>query len=98
MGTGLQPGHRPDAATRLRILRRLQLRQVRSRVSRNSAARVTDLLIGDLFTDQVDVVWQPIESLYPAGKTPPSGWNAGTPAEIAANKANELYLPEGLRP
>ena len=60
--------------------------------------KITDLLIGDLFTDQVDVVWQPIQSLYPPGKTPPSGWNAGTPAEIAANKANELYLPEGLRP
>jgi flavin-dependent dehydrogenase len=26
---------------------------------------VTDLLIGDLFTDKVDKVWQPMESLYP---------------------------------
>ena len=26
---------------------------------------VTDLLIGDLFTDRVDEVWQPMESLYP---------------------------------
>ena len=29
---------------------------------------MTDLLIGDLFTDRVDKVWAPMESLYPAGK------------------------------
>lgn len=59
---------------------------------------VTDLLIGDLFTDRVDRVWQPIESIYPPGKSAPPGWNSGTPVEISANKANELFLPEGLRP
>lgn len=59
---------------------------------------VTDLLIGDLFTNRVDSVWQPMESLYANGKVPPSRWDAGTPPEIAANKANELILPEGLRP
>jgi flavin-dependent dehydrogenase len=59
---------------------------------------VTDLLIGDLFTDRVDKVWQPLESLYPEGKTPPPGWQAGTPAETATNKANELILPPGNRP
>ncbi len=60
--------------------------------------KVTDLLIGDLFTDKVDVVWQPMESLYPSGRTPPKPWDAGTPPEIAANKVNELFLPEGRRP
>lgn len=60
--------------------------------------RVTDLLIGDLFTDKVDVVWQPMESLYREGKHAPNAWNSGTPAEIAANKQNELCLPEGLKP
>jgi flavin-dependent dehydrogenase len=60
--------------------------------------KVTDLLIGDLFTDRVDVVWRPMESLYASGKTAPSAWNSGTPAEIAANKVNELHLPEGHRP
>jgi hypothetical protein len=60
--------------------------------------KVTDLLIGDLFTDQVDVVWQPMESLYATGKTSPSSWDSGTPPEIAANKVNELILPEGHRP
>jgi hypothetical protein len=59
---------------------------------------ITDLLIGDLFTDRVDKVWQPMESLYPPGKAPIPPWNAGTPAEQAENKANELVLPDGRRP
>ncbi len=59
---------------------------------------VTDLLIGDLFTDRVDGVWQAMESLYPEGKAPPPAWDSGTPPQVAANKANELILPEGLRP
>ena len=29
---------------------------------------ITDLLIGDLFTDKVDKVWAPMEALYPPGK------------------------------
>lgn len=60
--------------------------------------KVTDLLIGDLFTDAVDVVWQPMESLYREGKTQPKKWDSGTPPEIAATKVNELFLPEGRRP
>jgi hypothetical protein len=59
---------------------------------------VTDLLIGDLFTDKVDCVWKPLEALYPEGKTPPAPWFAGTPMEDAVNKANQLVLPEGARP
>jgi hypothetical protein len=59
---------------------------------------ITDLLIGDLFTDRVDAVWEPMESLYPPGKPPIPPWNAGTPAPLAGNKANELVLPEGRRP
>jgi flavin-dependent dehydrogenase len=59
---------------------------------------ITDLLIGDLFTDRVDSVWQPMESLYPPGKTPPPRWDSGTPLEVVQNKANELILPEGYRP
>ena len=60
--------------------------------------KVTDLLIGDLFTAKVDEVWQPMESLYPPGKTPPKMWDAGTPPEVAATKVNELFLPDGRRP
>jgi hypothetical protein len=59
---------------------------------------VTDLLIGDLFTDKVDSVWAPLESLYPEGKKPPSSWETGAPAQTAATKHNELILPEGSRP
>ena len=59
---------------------------------------VTDILIGDLFTDRVDKVWQPMESLYPPGKAPIPPWDAGTEMEHAPEKANELKLPEGWRP
>jgi flavin-dependent dehydrogenase len=59
---------------------------------------MTDLLIGDLFTDRVDSVWQPMESLYPQGKMPPVGWDSGTSPQNAESKANELILPEGIRP
>jgi flavin-dependent dehydrogenase len=59
---------------------------------------ITDLLIGDLFTDRVDKVWRPMESLYPPDKRPIPGWDAGLPTEQAESKANELLLPEGRRP
>ena len=59
---------------------------------------VTDLLIGDLFEDKVDKVWQPMESMYPAGKGKLPSWSAGTPADAAEHKANELVLPEGRKP
>jgi flavin-dependent dehydrogenase len=56
---------------------------------------VTDLLIGDLFTDRVDAVWGPMESLYPPDKKSIPAWTAEAPPDIAANKVNELFLPEG---
>jgi hypothetical protein len=56
---------------------------------------ITDLLIGDLFTDRVDKVWGPMESLYPKDKAPIPRWDAGLPIAEAPNKANELFLPEG---
>ena len=59
---------------------------------------ITDLLIGDLFTDRVDKVWAPMESLYETGKPPIPAWNAGLPAQSAPDKANELVLPDGRRP
>jgi flavin-dependent dehydrogenase len=59
---------------------------------------VTDLLIGDLFEDKVDKVWQPMESMYPVGKGELPSWRAGTPADAAEHKANELVLPEGRKP
>lgn len=59
---------------------------------------VTDLLIGDLFTDRVDKVWQPMEALYPPGKVAPAPWFAPASPEVAQTKVNELFLPEGHRP
>jgi flavin-dependent dehydrogenase len=59
--------------------------------------RVTDLLIGDLFTDRVDGVFTSMETLYPDGKTPPPAWDAPAPSASPV-KANELLLPEGPRP
>jgi flavin-dependent dehydrogenase len=56
---------------------------------------ITDLLIGDLFTERVDKVWGPMESLYPKDKPPIPRWDAGLPVADAPNKANELFLPEG---
>jgi flavin-dependent dehydrogenase len=59
---------------------------------------LTDLLIGDLFTDKVDKAWKPMESLYPEGKTAPQPWFAPASEEVTQNKVNELFLPEGYRP
>jgi flavin-dependent dehydrogenase len=59
---------------------------------------VTDLLIGDLFTERVDKVWKPMESLYPAGKKRLQTWKEGLTPESAGHKANELVLPDGRRP
>jgi flavin-dependent dehydrogenase len=59
---------------------------------------ITDLLIGDLFTNRVDIVWEPMESLYPPGKPPIPPWQAGMSPDVATDKANELVLPDGRRP
>ncbi len=59
---------------------------------------VTDLLIGDLFTDRVDKAWEPMESLYPPEKKPIPTWSAAAPVDVAENKLNELYLPTGPKP
>jgi flavin-dependent dehydrogenase len=64
----------------------------------NLRGTITDLLIGDLFTDRVDCVWGPMESLYPPGKSPIAPWNAEAPAEVMENKVNELFVPSGPVP
>jgi flavin-dependent dehydrogenase len=57
---------------------------------------VTDLLIGDLFTDRVDQVWAPMEAMYPENKHVIPAWDAGVPVDNAPEKANELFLPADL--
>ncbi len=59
---------------------------------------ITDLLIGDLFTERVDAAWQPMESLYPPEKKPIPPWSAAAPPEVVENKLNELHLPSGPKP
>jgi flavin-dependent dehydrogenase len=59
---------------------------------------ITDLLIGDLFTERVDQAWQPMESLYPPEKKAIPAWSAPPSQEVAENKLNELFLPAGLKP
>jgi flavin-dependent dehydrogenase len=59
---------------------------------------ITDLLIGDLFTERVDRVWAPMDTLKPPGRAPMAPWHAGTPAADAGHKMNTLVLPDGARP
>ena len=59
---------------------------------------VTDLLIGDLFTDRVDKVWAPMESLYDTGRSAIPAWQQGLPQDQVPEKANELLVPQGRRP
>ena len=59
--------------------------------------KVTDLLIGDLFTDRVDEVWGPLESIRDPSQPPIPTWSADAQAE-SPDKVNELFLPpEGER-
>ncbi|CAN5140056.1 NAD(P)/FAD-dependent oxidoreductase [soil metagenome] len=57
--------------------------------------KVTDLLIGDLFTDKVDEVWEPMETLYPPEKSRIPTWDAGKTPDFIPEKVNELFLPAG---
>ncbi|HVL66512.1 MAG TPA: NAD(P)/FAD-dependent oxidoreductase [Vicinamibacterales bacterium] len=59
---------------------------------------ITDLLIGDLFTERVDKVWEPMASLYEADRREIPTWTEGLPQDLVPEKANELVLPEGYRP
>ena len=59
---------------------------------------ITDLLIGDLFTDRVDAAWGPMESLYPPGKSAIPPWTAGTAPDFAQDKVSELFLPSEPKP
>ena len=55
---------------------------------------LTDLLIGDLFTNRVDKVWAPMEAMYPENKHKIPAWDAGIRVDQAIGKANELLLPD----
>ena len=59
---------------------------------------ITDLLIGDLFTGEVDKVWAPMETLYGPDKRAIPTWKQGLPQDEMPDKANELIMPESPRP
>jgi flavin-dependent dehydrogenase len=59
---------------------------------------ITDLLIGDLFTDRVDAAWEPMESLYPPDKKAILPCTTEAPPDVTQNKVNELFLPAGHKP
>ncbi len=58
---------------------------------------ITDLLIGDLFTDSVDRVWQPMESLYEPGRRAIPGWDDSSAARKDDVKQPELFIPDGRK-
>jgi flavin-dependent dehydrogenase len=57
---------------------------------------ITDLLIGDLFEDRVDEVWEPMEKMYAADKQRIPKWSEGQVATDTPDKVNELFLPDGI--
>ena len=63
-----------------------------SRSTRTCKGTVTDLLIGDLFNDQVDEVWGPMESLYPPDKKAIPTWDAVLPQD-APKTSERTILP-----
>ena len=59
---------------------------------------ITDLLIGDLFNDDVDRVWEPMESLYEAGKARIPAWDEGEPAGPTNHNGGKVIVPESREP
>ncbi|MEZ5286203.1 MAG: NAD(P)/FAD-dependent oxidoreductase [Vicinamibacterales bacterium] len=59
---------------------------------------VTDLLIGDLFTERVDCVWDPIAAMRAPEHGDLPEWHEGIAADAAAYRENELVLPDGQLP
>ena len=57
---------------------------------------ITDLLIGDLFTEAADRVWGPMDALAGAAKIEIAPWHAGPGASAEPAKANVLMKPEGV--
>jgi flavin-dependent dehydrogenase len=57
---------------------------------------VTDLLIGDLFTEAADRVWGPMDAMSWDGRKEIAPWNSGPEAAAVPAKANQLTKPEGV--
>ena len=59
---------------------------------------ITDLLIGDLFDDGVDRVWEPMESLRDPDYPKIPRWNDPRPKTTGDVDGLELVIPEGRKP
>jgi flavin-dependent dehydrogenase len=59
---------------------------------------ITDLLIGDLFNDRVDRVWEPMESLHGPDYPEIPAWDAPRPATSNGVEGLDLAIPEGRKP
>ena len=59
---------------------------------------ITDLLVGDLFTDRVDQIWEPIVSLREPGCPPIPPWDAEATAEKTPRQLTEPMIPKGWKP
>lgn len=59
---------------------------------------MTDLLIGDLFTNRVDALWGPMAALHAPGQAPAPRWDTGAAPQQASERAHELVLPAGPKP
>jgi flavin-dependent dehydrogenase len=57
---------------------------------------VTDLLIGDLFTEAADRVWGPMDALAGPDKQDIAPWHTGPSAQAVPAKANVMTKPEGV--
>jgi flavin-dependent dehydrogenase len=57
---------------------------------------VTDLLIGDLFTEAADRVWGPMDAMSWDGRKEIAPWNSGPEAAAVPAKANVMTKPEGV--
>ncbi len=57
---------------------------------------ITDLLIGDLFTEAADRVWGPMDALAGPDKQDIAPWHAGPSAQAVPAKANVMTKPEGV--
>ena len=58
---------------------------------------ITDLLVGHLFSDHVDQIWEPIESMRNLKDLPIPAWDANMDGK-ADRKAAEAKLPRGWKP
>ena len=58
---------------------------------------VTDLLVGHLFSDHVDQIWEPLESMRDPENPPIPAWNEKVDGK-AGHKAAEPKLPKGWKP